>query len=289
MGERCVDRRRGAREPRATGHGETVGDVESEWSKKSIACEFVAQCRFRRIGGGRRSGLRSGFGRPGRGAIGARAGRESRHGGRPGRRRPGGAAQVSADVDDVTVTARTARGKSAGRAAAGQRRRRKDRRARAYRASAGFRAEGAELRSLVTNPRTSGDGHPRHFGHFRQRRRLRDRRSASSSTMCSTRTSASNGPTSSICSRSRSRAARRARCSARIRPSAPSSSTRSCRPSRRQATFETSFANRDRIIEKLNVTGPIIDDKLAYRVTFFLDKSDGFDQRPGHRRRSAQQ
>ena len=41
------------------------------------------------------------------------------------------------------------------------------------------------------------------------------------------------------------------------------------------ATFETSFANRSRIIEKLNVTGPVIDDKLAYRVTFFLDKGDG--------------
>lgn len=42
------------------------------------------------------------------------------------------------------------------------------------------------------------------------------------------------------------------------------------------ATLETSFGNRNRIIEKLNVTGPIIDDTLAYRVTFFLDKSSGF-------------
>jgi iron complex outermembrane receptor protein len=44
----------------------------------------------------------------------------------------------------------------------------------------------------------------------------------------------------------------------------------------RSATFETSYGNRGRIIEKLNVTGPIIDDTLAYRVTFFLDKSGGF-------------
>jgi iron complex outermembrane receptor protein len=44
----------------------------------------------------------------------------------------------------------------------------------------------------------------------------------------------------------------------------------------RSATFETSFANNNRIIEKLNVTGPIIDDKLAARVTFFLDKGDGW-------------
>jgi len=41
------------------------------------------------------------------------------------------------------------------------------------------------------------------------------------------------------------------------------------------ATVETSFGNRDRITEKLNVTGPIIPDTLAYRATFFLDKSDG--------------
>ncbi len=51
----------------------------------------------------------------------------------------------------------------------------------------------------------------------------------------------------------------------------------------RKATFETSFANYSHIIEKLNVTGPIIDDKLAYRVTFYLDKSDGWvrDQATG--------
>lgn len=44
----------------------------------------------------------------------------------------------------------------------------------------------------------------------------------------------------------------------------------------RKATFETSFANYNRIIEKMNVTGPIIDDKLAYRVTFYYDKGDGW-------------
>ena len=36
------------------------------------------------------------------------------------------------------------------------------------------------------------------------------------------------------------------------------------------------FANYSHIIEKLNVTGPIIDDKLAYRVAFYLDKGDGW-------------
>ncbi|MGA8172045.1 MAG: TonB-dependent receptor [Methylocystis sp.] len=41
------------------------------------------------------------------------------------------------------------------------------------------------------------------------------------------------------------------------------------------ASTETSFGNRARITEKLNVTGPIIPDVLAYRATFFLDKSDG--------------
>lgn len=44
----------------------------------------------------------------------------------------------------------------------------------------------------------------------------------------------------------------------------------------RSATIESSFANYNRFIEKLNVTGPIIDDKLAYRVTFYLDKGDGW-------------
>ncbi|MBG0808044.1 TonB-dependent receptor [Methylosinus sp. H3A] len=44
----------------------------------------------------------------------------------------------------------------------------------------------------------------------------------------------------------------------------------------RSATLETSYGNRNRVTEKLNVTGPIIDDQLAYRATFFLDKSDGF-------------
>jgi iron complex outermembrane receptor protein len=41
------------------------------------------------------------------------------------------------------------------------------------------------------------------------------------------------------------------------------------------ASVETSFGNRARVIEKLNVTGPLVDDKLAYRATFYLDKSDG--------------
>ncbi len=44
----------------------------------------------------------------------------------------------------------------------------------------------------------------------------------------------------------------------------------------RKATLETSFANYSHIIEKLNVTGPVIDDKLAYRVAFYLDKGDGW-------------
>lgn len=44
----------------------------------------------------------------------------------------------------------------------------------------------------------------------------------------------------------------------------------------RRATFETSFANYNHIIEKLNVTGPIIDDTLAYRVSAYLDKGDGW-------------
>ncbi|WP_018268295.1 TonB-dependent receptor [Methylosinus sp. LW4] len=51
----------------------------------------------------------------------------------------------------------------------------------------------------------------------------------------------------------------------------------------RKATFETSYANYSRIIEKVNLTGPIIDEKLAYRVAFYLDQGDGWihDQATG--------
>ncbi|WP_245278101.1 TonB-dependent receptor [Methylosinus sp. PW1] len=44
----------------------------------------------------------------------------------------------------------------------------------------------------------------------------------------------------------------------------------------RQATVETSFANNSRVIEKAAVTGPVIDDVLAYRVSFFMDKGGGW-------------
>ena len=79
-----------------------------------------------------------------------------------------------------------------------------------------------------------------------------------------------------ICSRLRLFAVRRERCSARTRRSAPWSSARNCRPSRRSATSETTFGNYDRVTQKLNVTGPIIDDKLAYRVTLYYDRGNGW-------------
>nr|WP_026191395.1 TonB-dependent receptor [Methylosinus sp. LW4] len=44
----------------------------------------------------------------------------------------------------------------------------------------------------------------------------------------------------------------------------------------RAATFESSFANYAHFIEKLNVTGPIVDDKLAYRLALFVDKGNGW-------------
>ena len=46
----------------------------------------------------------------------------------------------------------------------------------------------------------------------------------------------------------------------------------------RSATLETTYGNYNHFIEKLNVTGPIIDDKLAGRVTLYLDKGDGWIQ-----------
>jgi iron complex outermembrane receptor protein len=44
----------------------------------------------------------------------------------------------------------------------------------------------------------------------------------------------------------------------------------------RSATSETTFGNYDRVTQKLNVTGPIIDDKLAYRVTMYYDRGNGW-------------
>ncbi|HMK89565.1 MAG TPA: TonB-dependent receptor [Methylocystis sp.] len=41
------------------------------------------------------------------------------------------------------------------------------------------------------------------------------------------------------------------------------------------ASIESSFGNRERFTEKYNFSGPVIPDELAYRATFFLDKSDG--------------
>jgi iron complex outermembrane receptor protein len=51
----------------------------------------------------------------------------------------------------------------------------------------------------------------------------------------------------------------------------------------RKAIFDTSFANYSHVIERGNITGPIIDDKLAYRVAFFYDKGNGWirDQATG--------
>lgn len=44
----------------------------------------------------------------------------------------------------------------------------------------------------------------------------------------------------------------------------------------RSATSETTIGAYNRVTQKLNVTGPIIDDKLAYRVTLYYDRGDGW-------------
>jgi iron complex outermembrane receptor protein len=51
----------------------------------------------------------------------------------------------------------------------------------------------------------------------------------------------------------------------------------------RQTTLETSFGNYDRITQKVSTTGPIIEDKLAYRISAYFDKGDGWirDQATG--------
>jgi hypothetical protein len=43
-----------------------------------------------------------------------------------------------------------------------------------------------------------------------------------------------------------------------------------------KAQVETSFGNYNHFIEKLNVTGPILDDRLAYRFTGYFDKAKGW-------------
>jgi hypothetical protein len=43
-----------------------------------------------------------------------------------------------------------------------------------------------------------------------------------------------------------------------------------------KATFETTYGNYGHFIEKLNVTGPIIDDHLAFRFSFYRDVGEGW-------------
>jgi iron complex outermembrane receptor protein len=44
----------------------------------------------------------------------------------------------------------------------------------------------------------------------------------------------------------------------------------------RGAIYEQTYGNYNHFIEKLNVTGPIIDDKLAYRVALYRETADGW-------------
>ncbi|WP_442755743.1 TonB-dependent receptor [Methylocystis sp. JAN1] len=44
----------------------------------------------------------------------------------------------------------------------------------------------------------------------------------------------------------------------------------------RSAMSETTFGAYNRVTQKLNLTGPIIDDKLAYRVTMYYDRGNGW-------------
>jgi iron complex outermembrane receptor protein len=44
----------------------------------------------------------------------------------------------------------------------------------------------------------------------------------------------------------------------------------------RKATFETQFSSYSHVLQQVNVTGPIIDDKLAYRIAAYYDRGDGW-------------
>ena len=93
--------------------------------------------------------------------------------------------------------------------------------------------------------------------------------------------SVSNGPISSSSNPSRSASGPRG-------PQEEEHNQRECHSAhaialvRAKATLENSFANYSHVIEKLNVTGPIIDDKLAYRLTGLFDKGDGWIHEQGH-------
>lgn len=44
----------------------------------------------------------------------------------------------------------------------------------------------------------------------------------------------------------------------------------------RKATLETQFGSYSHVMQRVNVTGPIIDDKLAYRIAAYYDHGDGW-------------
>ncbi|WP_370631456.1 TonB-dependent receptor [Methylosinus sp. Sm6] len=44
----------------------------------------------------------------------------------------------------------------------------------------------------------------------------------------------------------------------------------------RKTTFETQFGSYSHVLQQVNTTGPIIDDKLAYRVAAYIDRGDGW-------------
>jgi len=44
----------------------------------------------------------------------------------------------------------------------------------------------------------------------------------------------------------------------------------------RRATIETQYSSYSRVTEKVNATGPIIDDTLAYRISGYFDRGDGW-------------
>lgn len=44
----------------------------------------------------------------------------------------------------------------------------------------------------------------------------------------------------------------------------------------RKATFETQYGSYSHVMQQANVTGPIIDDKLAYRIAAYYDRGDGW-------------
>ena len=138
-------------------------------------------------------------------------------------------------------------------------------------------APGAVAAGLQLQPAQHQHQHPRaRQQRLADQRRSRERRRL----LCRRRLlrprRADRSSTSSTSIRSRCCADRRARCSARTPRPAPSASRPSGRASSPSTEAEVSGGDYGRREVRASATGPIVDDRLAYRLTYALTERDGY-------------